>query len=124
MLDAVADTLNDAAREALGHEPVGEVPRVLRGRSQRRWPGLYRRQGHPGIGPGECESAAPDCLAGSPVGGNLMKLSHVDEAGRARMVDVSEKPVTTRTARAEGRVWMSREAFELVEAQADRKSVV
>ncbi len=33
MLDAVADTLNDAAREALGHEPVGEVPRVLRGRS-------------------------------------------------------------------------------------------
>jgi DNA polymerase-3 subunit delta' len=33
MLDAVADTLNDAAREALGHEPVGVVPRVLRGRS-------------------------------------------------------------------------------------------
>ena len=33
MLDAVADTLNDAAREALGHEPVAAVPRVLRGRS-------------------------------------------------------------------------------------------
>ena len=33
MLDAVADTLNDAARVALGHEPVGMVPRVLRGRS-------------------------------------------------------------------------------------------
>jgi DNA polymerase-3 subunit delta' len=33
MLDAVADTLNDAAREALGHEPVGMVPEVLQGRS-------------------------------------------------------------------------------------------
>ena len=27
-----------------------------------------------------------------------MKLSHVDEAGRARMVDVGDKPVTVRTA--------------------------
>jgi DNA polymerase-3 subunit delta' len=33
MLDAVADTLNDAARAALGHEPVGMVPEVLQGRS-------------------------------------------------------------------------------------------
>jgi len=27
-----------------------------------------------------------------------MKLSHVDAAGRARMVDVSDKPITVRTA--------------------------
>ena len=27
-----------------------------------------------------------------------MKLSHVDETGRARMVDVGDKPVTVRTA--------------------------
>ncbi len=53
-----------------------------------------------------------------------MKLSHVDEAGRARMVDVTEKPVTIRTARAEGRVWMSRDAFELVQAQAVAKGDV
>jgi cyclic pyranopterin phosphate synthase len=53
-----------------------------------------------------------------------MKLSHVDEAGRARMVDVTEKPVTTRTARAEGRVWMSRDAFELVQAQSVAKGDV
>jgi cyclic pyranopterin phosphate synthase len=43
-----------------------------------------------------------------------MKLSHVDAAGRPRMVDVGEKPVTTRTAVAEGAVQMSPEAFRLV----------
>jgi cyclic pyranopterin phosphate synthase len=43
-----------------------------------------------------------------------MRLSHVDEAGRARMVDVGEKPVTVRTAVAEGAIRMSPEAYRLV----------
>jgi cyclic pyranopterin monophosphate synthase len=43
-----------------------------------------------------------------------VKLTHLDEQGRARMVDVGEKPVTQRMAAAEGAVRMSREAFELV----------
>src|SRR5919198_3675333 len=43
-----------------------------------------------------------------------MKLSHVDEAGRARMVDVGAKPVTVRTAVAEGAVRMSPDAYRLV----------
>lgn len=34
------------------------------------------------------------------------ELSHLDERGRARMVDVSGKPVTRRTAVAEGRLRM------------------
>jgi len=38
------------------------------------------------------------------------KLTHVDEAGRARMVDVSGKDVTARTARASGRVLLSEAA--------------
>ena len=33
-------------------------------------------------------------------------LTHLDAAGRARMVDVAEKPVTTRVAVAESFVWM------------------
>ena len=45
-----------------------------------------------------------------------MSLSHTDSAGRARMVDVSEKEVTARTALAEGVVVMSAEAFDLVRA--------
>jgi cyclic pyranopterin phosphate synthase len=51
-------------------------------------------------------------------------LSHVDEEGRARMVDVGDKPVTSRTAVAEGAVAMSREAYELVAAQAIAKGDV
>jgi cyclic pyranopterin phosphate synthase len=46
-----------------------------------------------------------------------VKLTHLDEMGRARMVDVGDKPVSERTAVAEGAVRMSREAFELVAAQ-------
>src|SRR5579862_8602180 len=38
------------------------------------------------------------------------RLTHLDEAGRARMVDVSAKDVTVRTARASGRVLVSAEA--------------
>lgn len=36
----------------------------------------------------------------------MSRLSHFDEAGQARMVDVSDKPVTVRTARAEAFVRM------------------
>jgi cyclic pyranopterin phosphate synthase len=53
-----------------------------------------------------------------------MKLTHVDERGRARMVDVSGKPEAERTATAEGVVRMSREAFDLVAAQAVAKGDV
>ena len=53
-----------------------------------------------------------------------MKLSHVDEAGRARMVDVGGKPESERTAVAEGTVRMSREAFEQVAAHAVAKGDV
>ena len=53
-----------------------------------------------------------------------MKLSHLDEAGRARMVDVGGKPESERTAVAEGTVRMSREAFEQVAAHAVAKGDV
>lgn len=53
-----------------------------------------------------------------------MKLSHVDESGRARMVDVSGKPATDRTATAEGVVRMSLEAFDLIQASAVQKGDV
>ena len=53
-----------------------------------------------------------------------MKLTHLDERGRARMVDVSAKPESQRTAVAEGAVRMSREAFELVASQAVAKGDV
>jgi cyclic pyranopterin monophosphate synthase len=39
-----------------------------------------------------------------------LRLTHLDEAGQARMVDVSAKDVTVRTATASGRVLLSAEA--------------
>jgi cyclic pyranopterin monophosphate synthase len=53
-----------------------------------------------------------------------VKLTHLDERGRARMVDVGDKPESRRTAVAEGAVRMSREAFDLVAAQAVAKGDV
>ena len=51
----------------------------------------------------------------------MSKLSHTDESGRARMVDVSTKEVTRRTARASGRVRMNGEARAAIEAARAKK---
>ncbi|HET7427649.1 MAG TPA: cyclic pyranopterin monophosphate synthase MoaC, partial [Gemmatimonadales bacterium] len=53
-----------------------------------------------------------------------MSLSHVDESGRARMVDVGGTPETERTATAEGRVRMSQQAYDQVAANAVAKGDV
>src|SRR5260370_39241606 len=53
-----------------------------------------------------------------------MKLSHLDQAGRARMVDVGDKPLMDRTAVATGSVRMSPEAFRQVADQAVAKGDV
>jgi cyclic pyranopterin phosphate synthase len=42
------------------------------------------------------------------------RLSHLNEAGEARMVDVSDKAVTARTAVAEGFVAMAPETLDLI----------
>jgi len=44
----------------------------------------------------------------------MSKLTHIDEAGAARMVDVSEKAVTKRIATAEGRITMAGEALAAI----------
>ncbi len=53
-----------------------------------------------------------------------MKLSHLDAEGRARMVDVGDKPVSDRTAIASGAVRMSREAYDLVAGEGVPKGDV
>lgn len=44
-------------------------------------------------------------------------FSHFDERGAARMVDVGEKPVTCRVARASGRVTMRAETLQRIRSQ-------
>jgi cyclic pyranopterin phosphate synthase len=45
------------------------------------------------------------------------RLTHVDESGAARMVDVSDKEVTARTATATGRVLVSARVVELLRGE-------
>ncbi len=49
------------------------------------------------------------------------KLSHVDASGRARMVDVGDKAVTSREALARGEIQMSAEARRLIRRGAVAK---
>jgi cyclic pyranopterin monophosphate synthase len=53
-----------------------------------------------------------------------VKLSHLDAEGRARMVDVGDKPVSDRRAVATGAVRMSRKAYELVAGEGVPKGDV
>lgn len=53
-----------------------------------------------------------------------MGMSHVDDRGRAHMVDVSAKAVTARMAAAEGSVRMSAEAFAAIRDNAVAKGDV
>ena len=54
----------------------------------------------------------------------MTKLTHLDEQGRASMVDISGKSATSRRAVAEGVVLMSRETFDLVQSDTNPKGNV
>jgi len=49
------------------------------------------------------------------------ELSHVDEAGRIKMVDVGQKPITERTAIASGLVHMSSATLDAIKAHQTPK---
>jgi len=48
----------------------------------------------------------------------MNELTHLDDEGRARMVDVGGKAETARTARAEGSITMSIDALDAIERHA------
>ena len=54
----------------------------------------------------------------------MSKLTHVDAAGAARMVDVSAKPDTVRRATASGRITMTREAAAAIREGSVKKGDV
>jgi cyclic pyranopterin monophosphate synthase len=54
----------------------------------------------------------------------MTKLTHLDEAGNAAMVDVSGKAETVREAIAEGRISMSAEALTAIKSGAIKKGDV
>jgi cyclic pyranopterin phosphate synthase len=54
----------------------------------------------------------------------VMNLSHVDEQGKASMVDVSDKPATVREARAFARISMQAATLEQIKQNALKKGDV
>jgi len=53
-----------------------------------------------------------------------MNLSHIDEDGNARMVDVSQKKISKRVAVAEGYVHMKRETISMIKTGTAKKGNV
>ena len=47
---------------------------------------------------------------------SMKKLTHIDEKGRPKMVDVGSKPLTERMAVARGSVCMKKETFNLIKS--------
>ncbi len=54
----------------------------------------------------------------------MMKFSHIDKAGRARMVDVGGKPVQQRTAAAAGFIHLQAETIRLIAENEIKKGDV
>ncbi len=52
------------------------------------------------------------------------KLSHLDETGRAHMMDVGDKPVTERLAIARGEILMKKETLDLIRSGVMKKGDV
>ena len=54
----------------------------------------------------------------------MPKLTHIDQEGRVRMVDVTDKNPTMRTAVAQGVVSMKPDTFEMIQNQTIKKGNV
>src|SRR6266850_1137651 len=122
-----ADALPGAGRVYRDARGAGG-PAAQRSQGRRRDAEAHRgdraRDGRTGAGSRQREPAARHRRIGGGPGGGLLKLSHLDEAGRARMVDVAKKPISVRTAIAAGAIRMSSDAFQQVADQAITKGDV
>ena len=54
----------------------------------------------------------------------MSKLTHLDDSGAARMVDISAKPATRREATAEGFIHIAKDALQAIAEQAVKKGDV
>jgi cyclic pyranopterin phosphate synthase len=54
----------------------------------------------------------------------MTELTHFDQSGQAVMVDVGDKPITQRTAVAEGRICMQPETLALIQQGGHKKGDV
>ena|SRR6185295_5581790 len=108
---------HEPGRESAGASPraIAEAPATP---AARRDAGSARRRG------GQSGGGEPQ-LRAEPRGGAVVgRLSHLNDKGEARMVDVSAKTITQRSARAEGFVAMAPATLALVETGTAKKGDV
>ena len=53
-----------------------------------------------------------------------MDFTHFNDEGRAKMVNVGEKDITTRKAAASGRIYVNSKTFELIKSGGIKKGDV
>ena len=53
-----------------------------------------------------------------------MELTHFDDNGNARMVDVADKAITHRSALATGKIYVNRDVFEAIQGKRVKKGDV
>lgn len=80
--------------------------------------------GTPHPTPETTDSPPPTAVASAPPSPSASALSHVDSAGTARMVDVSDKPESVRIAVASGAIKMRPETCKLILDNALKKGDV
>jgi cyclic pyranopterin phosphate synthase len=54
----------------------------------------------------------------------MAEFSHIDEQGKARMVDVGDKPIQQRIARATGKIFLAAETLALINTNSMKKGDV
>ena len=108
------------AHDALDLQRSPHAPLPLAGRGQGWGYHALETASPPTPSPSPQGGGEPRAQAGSP----MTKLSHLNDKGEARMVDVSDKAATQRTARAEGFVAMAPATLALIETGEAKKGDV
>ncbi|XP_071499225.1 molybdenum cofactor biosynthesis protein 1-like, partial [Diadema antillarum] len=113
-------SLRDAMREGKSDEELLHIVGAAVGRKKKQHAGMFkiaRMQNRPMILIAHAYQYSVQTEDGdstSDPGQASARLTHVDDSGRAEMVDVSGKDVTVREAVASGRIRLGHEAFRLV----------
>lgn len=55
---------------------------------------------------------------------NNKKLTHTDDSGKANMVEISNKEIVSRTAKARGKIYLSEETLKLIKENNIKKGEV
>ena len=115
----VVNTMTRSWKRKANHDLWVRLDNVVAGRDV-SWNWVRGHAGHP-LNERADELASREARGDGP---QVSTLTHIDEAGKARMVDVGAKPATQRVAEAAGWVAMSPETLALIKSNGFEKGDV